>query len=163
MRQAELLVFNDIIYTGTTAYTIATLNDVLANHDRVAVMAVIDNVSITGVGFDLFIEHSCDGRNWLQRNDTSQSFPPTESAGAGDITLASMNPNTTYARMYADSALNLTKIGVSAGGAGGPLLGYVRFAMKLTAGFVHVKLYAMLSDTTTSALRPAARRRGVKP
>lgn len=158
MRQAELLVFNDIIYTGTIAYTIATFNDMLAQHDMIAVMAVIDNVSTTAVGFDLFIEHSCDGRNWLQRSETAQSFPPTESAGTGDITLASMGPNSTYARMYSDAAWSLTRIGVSAGGAGGPTLGYVRLAMKLTAGFAHVKLYAVLRDTTSPgvSIRPRA-------
>jgi hypothetical protein len=150
MRQADLLVFNDIIYTGTTAYTIATLNDALAQHDMIAVMAVIDNVSASTPGFDLFIEQSCDGRNWVQRNDTGQAFPPSEIAGAGDITIASMGINTTYARMYADAAWNLTKVGVSGGGAGGPLLCYVRFAMKLSAGFAHVKLYAILRDTTAS-------------
>src|SRR5689334_15235776 len=92
MQQAALLVFNDIIYTNTTAYTIATFNDVLANHDMLAVMAVIDNVSPGSPGFDLFIEHSCDGRNWLQRNDTGQSFPPAEGPGAGDITFSVANP-----------------------------------------------------------------------
>jgi hypothetical protein len=157
MRQAELLVFNDIIYTGTTAYTIATFNDALADHDMMAVMAVIDNVSTTSVGFDLFVEHSCDGRNWLQRNDMGQSSPPTGSAGAGDITLNAMNPNLTYARMFSDAAWGLTKVGVAAGGAGGPLLGYVRFAMKLTAGFGHVKLYAVLRDGNASAAKRPAR------
>jgi len=157
MRQAELLAFNDIIYTGTTAYTIATFNDALASHDMIAVMAVIDNVSTTAVGFDLFVEHSSDGRNWLQRNDTNQAFPATESAGAGDITFASMNPNTTYARMYSDSAWSLTKVGVPGGGTGGPLLGYVRLAMKVTAGFAHVKLYAVLRDATASAVKHPVR------
>jgi hypothetical protein len=157
MRQSELLVFNDIIYTGTTAYTIATFNDALADHDMMAVMAVVDNVSTTAVGFDLFIEQSCDGRNWLQRNDTGQSFPPTESAGAGDITLFSMVPNTTYARLYADATWGLTKVGVSAVGAAGPLLGYVRFAMKLTAGFGHVKLYAVMRDGNASAAKRPTR------
>jgi hypothetical protein len=155
MLQADLLVFNDIIYTGSTAYTMATLNDALATNDMIAVMAVIDNVSTTSVGFDLWIEQSCDGRNWLQRNDTSQSFPPPEAAGSGDISISSsMGPNTTYARMYSDSASALTKVGVSFGlYGGGPLPSYVRFAMKLTAGSAHVKLYAVLRDTISSSAR----------
>jgi hypothetical protein len=157
MREADLLVFNDIIYDGTIAYTIATFNDALAQHDMIAAMAVIDNVSTTGVGFDLFVEQSCDGRNWLQRNDRAQAFPPTESAGSGDISLSGMSPNTTYARMFSDAAWSLTKVGAP-GAGGGPLLAYVRFATKLTAGFAHVKLYATLRDTTAAATRRGASR-----
>jgi hypothetical protein len=74
MRPTEILVFNDIIYNGVTAYTSAAFNAALAQHDRLAVMAVIDNVSASST-FDLFIEQSCDGRNWLQRNDVSQASP----------------------------------------------------------------------------------------
>jgi hypothetical protein len=154
MRQAELLVFNDIIYAGTIDCTIATFNDVLAQHDMIAVMAVIDNVSTTAVGFDLYVQHSCDGRNWLQRSSAGQSFPPTYPSSFGDLTFASMNPNTTYARVYSDAAWGITKCGASTGvGGGGPMLGHVRLAMQLTAGFAHVKLYAVLRDTTAPGIK----------
>jgi hypothetical protein len=154
MRPTEILVFNDIIYNGVTAYTSAAFNAALAQHDRLAVMAVIDNVSASST-FDLFIEQSCDGRNWLQRNDVSQASPAPGALGGGDITVPSMVLNGAYARLYADSAWGITKIGVSSGNSGGPLLGHVRFAMKLSAGFAHVKLHAVLRDTTA----PAAARR----
>ncbi|MFO0759492.1 MAG: hypothetical protein U0359_23575 [Byssovorax sp.] len=157
MRPAEILVFNDIIYTNTTAYTSASFNNVLAQHGMFAIMAVIDNVSAANVGFDLFVEHSCDGRNWLQRNDPSQTFPPPNGPTTGDIMFnASLNMNTTYARVYSDTAWNVTKIGASLGNSGGPILGYTRFAMKLSAGFAHVKVYAVLRDTTAPALKRRA-------
>jgi hypothetical protein len=56
-----------------------------------------------------------------------------------------MSSNTTYARMFSDSAFGVTKLG-NLVAPGGPLLCYVRFALKLTAGFAHVKLYAVLRD-----------------
>lgn len=148
MIQAELLVFNDIIYTGSPSYTIATFNDALAQHDMIAVMAVVDNVSGGTPTFDLAIEHSCDGRNWLRRSDTLQSSPLVYTPSFGDITLASMAVNTTRVGAYSDAAWGVTKQGTSAGGGGGPTLGYVRFAMSMNSGSAHVKVYAVLRNTT---------------
>ncbi len=157
MRQAELLVFNDIIYAGAISYTIASFNDTLAEHDMIAAMAVIDNVSTASTGFDLYIQHSCDGRNWLSRNSASQAFPPVLASGFGDITLSGMGPNTTYARMCSDAALGITKQTTS---AGGPLLGYVRFGLTVTLGFAHVKVYAVLRDTTVPVAKHKRQRIG---
>jgi hypothetical protein len=150
MIQAELLVFNDIIYPGATTYTSAAFNDALAQHDMIAVMAVVDNVSAASTTFDLYVQHSCDGRNWLQRSDANQNTPPTESSGFGDITRAGMGLNATYAVMYSDAAWSITKQGGGGGSGGGPTLGYVRFAMKIVTGFAHVKVYAVLRDTTAA-------------
>jgi hypothetical protein len=133
MIQAELLVFNDIIYTGSPSYTIATFNDALAQHDMIAVMAVVDNVSGGTPTFDLAIEHSCDGRNWLRRSDTLQSSPLVYTTRVG---------------AYSDAAWGVTKQGTSAGGGGGPTLGYVRLAMSMNLGSAHVKVYAVLRNTT---------------
>jgi hypothetical protein len=154
MIQAELLVFNDIIYPGATSYTSATFNDALAQHDMISVMAVIDNVSVASTTFDLYVQHSCDGRNWLQRSDPNQSAPPTEISSLGDITRAGMGINTTYTGMYSDAAWSITKQG-TVGAGGGPTLGYVRFALKIVTGSAHVKVYAVLRDTT--AVRSARR------
>ena len=150
MLQAEHLVFNDIIYPSPISYTSASFNSALAEYDMIAVMAVIDNVSTAITGFDLFIQHSCDGRNWLTRNSIGQSFPPTTTSGLGDITLTGMGPNTTYARMFSDAALGFTK---QSGSATGPMLGFVRFAISVTLGFAHVKVYAVLRDTTVPVVK----------
>jgi hypothetical protein len=163
MRQAELLVFNDIIYAGSISYTSASFNDALAEHDMIAAMAVVDNVSTASTGFDLDIQHSCDGRSWLTRTDPNQSFPPSVVPGFSDITLAGMGPNTTYARMCSDAALGRTKQGVSNGDGGtrGPILGFVRFAMRVTLGFAHVKVYAVLRDTTVPVVKRPRKRIGL--
>lgn len=146
MRNAQYLVFDDMLTSTSTAYTSSNLNDRLGSHDGMAIIAVIDNVSTSNVGFDLFIEHSCDTRNWIQRNDASQATPGTP--GTGDITFNATNTpllgtNTTYARMFSDSCTGISKHG---GTTTGPLLAYVRFAMKLTTGSAHVKVYVVPRD-----------------
>jgi hypothetical protein len=167
MQAAELLVFNDIIYSGAIAYTSATFNDALASQDRLAIVAVVDNVSAIS-SFDLYIEHSCDGRNWILRNETSQAFPVTYLSSTGDIFIGGMGVNTTYAKMYSDSALAVNKAVSPVGYSfqGGPLLGHVRFAMKVSSGFAHVKVYATLrglashANTRSPARQSRAPRRG---
>jgi len=148
MRNGQVLVFDDMITSSATAYTSAALYDRLGAHDEIAIIAVIDNVSTSGVGFDLFIEHSCDTRNWLQRNESSQTFPPPGAAGTGDITFNAtntplLNQNTTYARMFSDPCTGVSKASST---TGGPLLPFVRFAMKLTTGSAHVKVYVVQRD-----------------
>jgi len=167
MREAELLVFDDIIYSGATVYTSATFNDVLASHDWLVVMAVVDNVSAGSAAFDLFIEHSCDGRNWLTRNDPDQTFPPptTYGSGYGDIIMSGMGVNSTYAKMYSDAARSINRIapvGPSLN-SGGPLLGHVRFAMKIDTGFAHVKVYAILRNAADPVRRGRATRGASTP
>jgi hypothetical protein len=154
MRNGQLLAFDDIITSTATAYTTTALYDRLGSHDEISVLAVVDNVSTSGAGFDLFIEHSCDTRSWLQRNDLDQAFPPTEGDGSGDITFSATNPpllgpNTTYARVFSDPCTGVSKYPPQTGdpgGTGGPMLAYVRFAMKLTAGSAHVKVYVVQRD-----------------
>jgi hypothetical protein len=148
MRNGQLLVFDDIIQSPGPTYTSAALYDRLGSHDEIAILAVIDNVSTTSVGFDLFIEHSSDTRNWLQRNDQNQAFPPNGTTGTGDITFNATNTpllgtNTTYARMFADPCTGASRYAAS---LGGPLLPFVRFAMKLTSGSAHVKVYVVQRD-----------------
>jgi hypothetical protein len=148
MRNGQLLVFDEMITSAATAYTSAAHYYALGSHDEIAIIAVIDNVSTSSVGFDLFIEHSCDTRNWLQRNSSSQVFPPPGTAGTGDITFsASATPllgtNTTYARMFSDPCQGIS---IAGGTTTGPLLSNVRFAMKLTAGSAHVKIYVVQRD-----------------
>lgn len=149
MRNGQLLVFDEMITTSVTAYTSSAHYDRLGSHDELAIVVVIDNVSTTGVGFDLFIEHSCDTRNWIQRNDTSQISPPPGAAGYGDITFNSTNTpllgtNATYTRMFSDPCKGVSSF--TGATVAGPLLANVRFAMKLTTGSAHVKVYVVQRD-----------------
>ncbi|MFO0759494.1 MAG: hypothetical protein U0359_23585 [Byssovorax sp.] len=106
---------------------------------------MIDNVA-GSPAFDLWVEHSPDGRTWLQLNDINQTFPPPASAGSGDVsfTAGSLAANTTYTRMYSNATLGTTKVGVL--GNCGPLLSNARLSMKLSTGEAHVKVYAVLRN-----------------
>lgn len=148
MRNGQLLVFDEMITSAATAYTSAAHYHGLAGNDEIAILAVIDNVSTSNVGFDLFIEHSCDTRNWLQRNSSSQVIPPQGITGTGDISFSAtftplLTTNTTYARMFSDPCQGVSMAG---GTTVGPLLANVRFAMKLTTGSAHLKIYVVQRD-----------------
>jgi hypothetical protein len=147
MRRDQFLAFDEVISAAsgsTEVYTAATLNQRLAAQNQIGLQVVIDNVSGTPA-FDLWVEHSADARNWLQQADVSQTFPPTEPAGSGDITFSSgtLVANTSYTRMYSNffPGFNRPPLGSS-----GPLLSNVRLAMKLSAGEAHVKVYATLRN-----------------
>lgn len=137
MRHSHHLVFDEVIPGAAVAYTGAQHNDGLGRHDQIAIAVVIDNVSSGSSTFDLWIEHSPDGRNWLQRNDTSQTNNPTTyTAGQGDITTgATLSINTTYLKTFTDACQGKQTLG--------PLLPYVRFALKPSSQS-HVKVYATL-------------------
>jgi hypothetical protein len=145
MRRDQLLAFDEIISSGATAYTPATLNQRLAAHEQIGIQVVIDNVAGTP-SFDLWIEHSPDGRTWLPYAEIAQSFPPSMSVGAGDISFSSgsLGTNATYSRMYSAAALGVNRMNVA--GAPGPLLSNVRLSMKLGTGEAHVKAYVVLRN-----------------
>jgi hypothetical protein len=149
MRRDQFLAFDEIISAAGAAavvYTSATLNQRLAAHNQIAFQVVIDNVASTPA-FDLWVEHSPDGRNWLQHNDLNQTFPPAASGGSGDISYnsGSLVANTTYTRMYSNAVFGTTKVGTPSS-IYGPLLSHVRLSMRLSTGEAHVKVYAVLRN-----------------
>lgn len=147
MRRDQFLAFDEMISAASgpaQVYTAATFNQRLAMHNQIGFQVVIDNVAGTPA-FDLWVEHSPDGRVWLQHGDLSQTFPPTASAGTGDIAYGAGNltANSTYTRMYSNAILGLSKAGT---GASGPLLSNVRLSMRLSTGEAHVKVFAVLRN-----------------
>src|SRR3989442_1438140 len=102
MRQHITVVFDEFIPSGAgVVYTSQEFNRLLGQHDQISVKCVIDNVSASGA-FDLWIEHSSDGRTWLARNDTAQTYPPPNTAGTGDITLAALSTTAPTVKMFSD-------------------------------------------------------------
>ena len=89
MRAANILVFDEIVQASSTANPVTvpfltdqSLNDRLGVFDMLALMAVVDSLTGTGLLW-VQIEHSADGRNWLPKNstaeiggDTAPSAPP---------------------------------------------------------------------------------------
>ena len=71
-------------------YTPPTLNEQLAQVDKLALAAVVDNVSGAGATFTARIEHSPDGFNWVAKNSPVEI--PALGTPAGAVTLLPGGP-----------------------------------------------------------------------
>jgi len=72
MRRMNITVFDEFltgVVAGTTpaVTTSQELNARLGQFDQLGLFAVVDNTASTA-GLFAFIEHSGDGRNWIQKN-----------------------------------------------------------------------------------------------
>ena len=135
MRRANFIAFDEFIPLGTSSsspvFTSAELNSKLGHFDQLAVMVAIDNVGGSTIGgFELFIEHSADGRNFLVENTNS-----TTPSGSGDISITSLSAGSTN-----------VKYGNHSGST--PLLNYVRFRLYFTNATTsaHVKVFVTQRD-----------------
>src|SRR4051794_23516694 len=136
MHHRVIRAFDDYIPIGAVAFSSTELQEVLGRCDQLAVHAVIEDV-VTNGRFDLFVETSADGKNWIQRNGQATTF------GNGDITLASITTGgTPYESMWSDGALQRSAFT----NASGPLMPYVRFRIQLGGGSGHVAVLATLRD-----------------
>jgi hypothetical protein len=69
MRKYNILAFDDFVSATANAYSTTDLNDVLGDADQTAIMAVVDQATGGGVlTFQVQIEESGDGRNWISKN-----------------------------------------------------------------------------------------------
>jgi hypothetical protein len=144
-------VFDDMISGTAPVYTSTEFNHRLASHQQMAICAVIDNVSAT-TNFDLSIEQSPDGRNWIARSDVNQLSPPAATMGNGEIEVIGMVINQTYCKMFSDPGIvNIATTGstgvpiAAKAGTGAPLLTFVRFRLQLSASATaHVKVHVTL-------------------
>src|SRR5262249_31205559 len=103
VRKATLCVYDD--YVGHNIVTLCStmLFSLMGRSDRLALHAIVDDVSLTGTNpgtFDLFVEGSADGQNWVQRNGAATTI------GHGDISLTGIGTTGTQA-MWSDGALQL--------------------------------------------------------
>ncbi|HTN89033.1 MAG TPA: hypothetical protein VL242_35390 [Sorangium sp.] len=135
MRRANFIAFDEFLPLGTSSsspvFTSAELNSKLGHFDQLAIMVAIDNVGGSTIGgFELFIEHSADGRNFLVENTNS-----TTPSGSGDISITSLSAGSTN-----------VKYGNHSGST--PLLNYVRFRLYFTNGTTsaHVKVFVTQRD-----------------
>lgn len=116
-------VFDDVIMGTGAAYSSPDFNDNLGKFDKIAVHAVVDQVTGTGPTFTLQLEHSGDGRNWLNMNTTAE-------INAVSISVSAVN----------------SMIGVDSGSV--PTLAFVRARVQLGGGATgaRVKVHACLRD-----------------
>lgn len=120
--------------------------EALGAYDEFGLMVAVDDVSSTSaVNFDLFVDHSGDGLNWLPYTQTNQT-PPFHT-GIGDVRL-SVSQFSPGVGWCAFSARGVSGVGVS--GVSGPFLHYVRLYMVIAAGTAHVRVHAFHRDVRSS-------------
>jgi hypothetical protein len=130
LKKQNFVVFDEFVPLGTTstkpAYTGAQHDAQLGLHDRIAIYAMIDNLTVNATGkFCLFVEESADGKTWLQR---TRADAPNGVVDA-NIALTLTSGSTTFAEgAWSDACLGLSK-GTGTLNCNGPLLGFVRFKM----------------------------------
>jgi hypothetical protein len=138
MRHANHLVFDDFMPQGTTHtapyYTGTQHNAQLGRHSMIAIQAVADTVGGTPLGtLRVALEHSADGRNWIQRKGST--------GGDFDLETATLQATTTATAVWCDDFRGNTT-------PTGPILGFVRFRIYFSNGTTqaHVKLYVTQRD-----------------
>ena len=119
MKRFTALVFDETIHTTTPVYTSNAHNDVLGSADKLCIQAVVDEVAnITSPTLTVAIEHSADGRFWIQKNT-----PP-------EIDAASTPTGGTTPLVGSDQggvpSLCLVRLRLTLGGTGGTPAAHVR-------------------------------------
>ncbi len=83
MRHSRILAFDDYLVGTATTYSSSDLNTILGAADSWWIQVVLDDHNLSTL--DAHLETSADGRNWLQKNTTSEiSVAP----GAGTNVLS---------------------------------------------------------------------------
>jgi hypothetical protein len=158
MRQNALTVFDEFVPVGATTYTPTSLNPTLGGQDQLALHAVIDNVTASTGNIDIFVEHSGDGRSWIQRNAMILGTNAASTVGDIDVTVSSANSS--YNLFWADDGCGVGVSGGTLNGSTGavkyaaatankdttgtPFLAFVRLRVVATGTGCHVKIFATL-------------------
>lgn len=136
MRRANFLAFDEYVPAGATSlapqFTTAELNTKLAQFDQLAIQVVIDNVTGSPIGsFDLYIEHSADGRNFVPVKSVANPPPP----GSGDVSFGAGLSGGINVRWGAHDGDQ-------------PLLGHARFRMFFSnsSTAAHVRVFVTQRD-----------------
>ncbi len=66
------LVFSDFVVGTANTYTVPELNDLLASADRLAIQAIVDQVTGTSPTLTIQVEMSSDDRNWSAKSGTAE-------------------------------------------------------------------------------------------
>jgi hypothetical protein len=146
MRRSVYTVFNEYITTAAPPvnFTSSGLNDMLGSLDALGFEVVVDNSTGTAT-FDVWLDHSGDGRLWLPARSLPNQTPPFYGTGTGDVT-GTITAGTIVAKFYSDCIRGVSKATPTAT-AHGPLLRFVRLTVALSAGSAHVKIHIFQRDT----------------
>jgi len=147
MRQQSFTLFDEYLPASATTYTSTDFNTRLGAFDEIVLHTVADNMSTTG-RLDIFVEHSGDGRNWMQRN--SMALGSGAISTTGDISL-DLSSGGFVQLLWADAAAtssgNVRYTGTTnpTSMSNMPLLPFVRLRLTTGSGSgAHVKIHATL-------------------
>jgi hypothetical protein len=133
MRRRNELVFDEVINATslTPAFTSDKYDAILGQFDQLAIFVLIDEVSASNAGFSLYIDHSADGRQWIQGKNNSPDV---------QITVGNLSTTATNVAWGSDPG---TLVNPPT-----PLLGFVRLRMYFfnVAVTAHVKVYVTQRD-----------------
>jgi hypothetical protein len=124
MRKYNVRAFDDFVHGTSTVYSTADFNEVLGSADQLSLFAVVDSYSgaAGAPNITVQIQHSGDGRNWVNKN------PAAEINGAA-------------------IGAGITAVAGGSDGGTNPALGLIRLAISLAAvGMAppnaHVRIWA---------------------
>jgi hypothetical protein len=144
MRRANITTFDEFVPVGASStspvFTDQELNAKLGHFDQMAIQVVIDNVTGTG-SFDLYVEHSSDGRNFIVSQGGVANPPIT--AGLGDVTLGALSTS------QANVAWGFPRLSTALPqNAQTNLLSFVRFRMMFSNGTTsgHIRVHVTQRD-----------------
>lgn len=122
MRMLNTLAFDEYVQpTATAFYTPASQNDNLGRYDQLGLQVITDNANAAG-SITAQIEHSADGRNWINKNGTAEVNGATVATGQTNVAAGSDTGSS-------------------------PSLGFVRVRVQLTTtASAHVKIWVTGRD-----------------
>jgi len=135
MRKKVHKVFDDFVTSDVRGITSIKWNDFLGSCDNLGFEVAVDQVTDDAT-VAVWIEHSSDALNWLVARDVSQTDTP------GDVRLE-LAAGAHEAWQFADVSRGVCQKGLT---ANGPLLGFVRLMITISAGQAHVKIHAFHRD-----------------
>lgn len=131
MRHSTFTVFDEFLPKGTIStapvYTGAQFNTQLGRNNQLAVHIVADNLTLdtsTPRNLLCYVEHSADGRLWMQRSNQANTYASSDA----DLALAMATNAKTIQQMWSDAAQGKSTNNGTAQAAG-PLLGFVRLKL----------------------------------
>ena len=75
MKKPNILVFDDFVYginPNNAVFTDQKFNDLLGKLDQTAIFAVADSTGGSTPTLSVQLQHSPDGRNWVNKNGTPE-------------------------------------------------------------------------------------------
>jgi hypothetical protein len=115
LKKPNILVFDEFVYvvgSSNAVFTDAKFNDMLGRLDQTALFAVADSTAGTAPSLTVQIQHSADGRNWVNKNTTAEISNVSVPTGA-TTALYGYDPGS------APSGANV-RLAVFLGGTGSP-------------------------------------------